>query len=119
MRAFTLVELLAVIGLMTLIIAGGIYTFGLAREGVLRQQTKTQLAKLATQIEANKVKTSSYPKDEDEFLDLCGGISGTTDPWGVMISYEIAQPNNGFILTSCGANPENRNDDIVYDSSKN
>ena len=116
MRAFTLVELLTVIGQMALIIGGGVAVFGLAREGTLRQQAKSSLASLATQVEAAKPPSGAYPADLSGFQSS----PDTTDPWGKAVIYQVAADGGHFTLTSMGTDQMiNTNDDIVYDSWKN
>lgn len=110
MRAFTLIELLCALAIIALVLSGGLYVFGLAREGVMRQQTKALLHTVAAEVTAMKLKLGAYPT---EF-----SASQNKDPWGNYITYQISADGRQFTLTSPASNLGDPSDDLIYDSSQ-
>ena len=111
MRAFTLVELVAVITLLALLLAGGVMVGAQAREGGKRQQTRMTLAAVAAEVESAKVQEGSYPAN----LDALKGEFA--DAWGNPLAYARDSDENSFTLTSAGANASDAGDDVIYDST--
>ena len=107
MKAFTLVEVLSVLALLALIIGGGVGVWGQARHGELRRQTRTQMAALASQLDALKLKSGEYPDDLSEFP--------ATDSWNNPLVYQA--DSHHFILRSAGNDHTlSTPDDLLYDS---
>lgn len=111
MRGFTLIELLCALGILVLIVAGGLSVFGLARQAVMRQQTKALLHTLAGEAQAMKLKLGAYPTDFS--------ASQNKDAWGNYITYQVSADGRSFTLRSPGARPGDDTDDLVYDSTQN
>ncbi len=110
MRGFTLIEILGAMALAALVIAGGLFVAGRAREGALRAQTRMQLATLAAEVEAYRTRTGSYPQTLGALKTI------TRDAWGNEIAYQAEAA--GFVLASAGAEAEKTSDDLKYESTK-
>lgn len=110
MRGFTLIELLCALAILVLIIAGGLSVFGLARQAVMRQQTKALLHTLAGEVTAMKLKLGSVPTDFS--------ASQNKDAWGNYITYQVSADGRNFTLRSPGEKLGEPSDDLIYESAK-
>lgn len=110
MRSFTLIEILCALCIIALIVVGGLSVFGMARESMMRQQTKSLLYTIAGEVSAMKIKLGAYPT---EF-----SASQNKDPWGSYVTYQISADGRQFTLKSPAAKLADASDDIIYDSAK-
>jgi prepilin-type N-terminal cleavage/methylation domain-containing protein len=105
-RAFSLVELLAVLGIMAVLTLGGVGLWTLSVDGARRDQTKAQLASIASSLYATRALTGSYPAALPATL-------ATFDPWGN--PYRYATDGASVTLSSLGADGVTSSDDIVFE----
>ncbi|MEW6746340.1 MAG: type II secretion system protein GspG [Planctomycetota bacterium] len=90
-RAFTLVELLIVIAILTIIVSIAVPYYASAIEQARVTRAIAEIRNIATEIEMYHLRTGDYPLSREELLALGGGEPNVgqllrhrdyTDPWG-------------------------------------
>lgn len=106
-HAFTLIETLGCLGLMSLMLGGGLVIWQQTRQATLRQQTRVQMATLAAQINSLRLRDGALPPTLPIRFN-------PEDAWGTPMAYVPA--GDGFTLVSVAADGIASSDDIIYDS---
>ena len=102
-KGFTLIEILAVIAIGALIIAGVIAAIGQCHQNALRQTTQAILAATATKIVTTQAQTGLWPNSISE-----------SDAWGQPLVDQTT--SQGFTLSSIGPDTvANTSDDLIYE----
>ena len=116
-RAFTLLEMMVVVGIIALIIGAGIVAVSGAYGDAQKTTTRAHLKEFETALEMYRMRHGRYPKTTEGLAVLVteGYVKDVPkDPWGEVYVYEYPAKINkkGYDLYSKGENPEDKADDI-------
>ena len=119
-KAFTLVELLAVIVIMAILSMLVVGLWRYAQRKAYEARARAELQKLSTAVEEYRIKNGKFPKDLSYVVStLEGGFTIVTnfpaDPWGETYKFQLNQ--SSYRLFSTGVDKRsgsdtNRMDDI-------
>ena len=125
-EGFTLVELLAVIGIITLLMGMILGLAGWAKQAAYRARAQANIQSLHEAVQEYKLENGDWPVDTDTFNAAASSASGIrkdedgnpTDPWETPYVYVYSEPPTDgmpgtYSLRSSGPDKtENTADDI-------